>query len=341
MYWVIPVLIFDVYFYYFVQHLVERNSAGFSASLRFEPIIFLFLASVFSIYCVRIAFKVFKNYMVSNRKMKYGIIFLVSMLLFLIVIFCSQYVLELAMNNTKSIEYYLNNIFLIGFLHLIVGNAAAGILYFEESIELRNALEIKAKQEAETKLSLLKQQLSPHFLFNNLNTLSALITEDSVAAEEYTQRLSKLYRYATEYMNQEVVTLRQEIEFALDFFKLAEIRFGNIYKVELAVPENSRDNYFLVPMSMQTLLDNVMKHNAASIEQPLQINILLKDEELVVKNKLRPKLDKVSGIGVGLSNLKLQYETLTSRLINAVSVNDEFIVTIPLIKKLVYANSDY
>ncbi len=177
----------------------------------------------------------------------------------------------------------------------------------------------------------LKDQLNPHFLFNSLNALSNLVYEDADRSAAFIQKLSKIYRYVLEVQQEELVELNRELDFAKNFLELQKIRFEeNLnYKVDVTHCKDC----FLPPLSLQLLLENAIKHNIASQENPLLISILQKGEELWVSNTFRPKTSQNEpSTGVGLENIRSRYRILSDRRPEIFQSEDEFLVKLPLLK---------
>jgi sensor histidine kinase YesM len=185
------------------------------------------------------------------------------------------------------------------------------------------------KESAEYQFEMLKLQLNPHFLFNSLNTLSSLVHEDTANAAEFIRKLSDVYRYVLDNRNRELVTLREEMEFAQSFTFLQGLRFQGMIDFRFDVAGRSLD-YKIAPMTMQLLLENAVKHNVASRKLPLQITISSEDDELVVTNNLQPK-DEQNGTGMGLKNIVSRYAFLTDRKVEIIRGDQFFKVVIPLI----------
>lgn len=208
------------------------------------------------------------------------------------------------------------------------------LIYFYKALQEKKLKEQKIiAGTAAAKFDALKNQLDPHFLFNSLNVLSALIDENPDLAQKFTSRLSKVYRYVLEQKNKELVTLEQELKFAKTYMDLLEMRFEDaiIFEVpnELKNPEAK-----VVPLSLQLLLENTIKHNIVTSEKPLRIVISEEERYLIVRNKLQPKEILKRGSGVGLSNIRQRYQLLTDREIEITTNNQFFSVKLPLLTKI-------
>lgn len=176
----------------------------------------------------------------------------------------------------------------------------------------------------------LKDQLNPHFLFNSLNALSNLVYEDADKSAAFIQKLSKIYRYVLEVQQEELVSLTKELDFARNYLDLQKIRFEE--NLSFSIKVQTEKGYFIPPLSLQLLLENAIKHNVASQDNPLFIHILQKGNELWVSNSFQPK----SGLndpstGVGLNNIKMRYQLLSDQQIQVTQRENEFLVRLPLL----------
>ncbi len=185
---------------------------------------------------------------------------------------------------------------------------------------------------ASAKFDALKNQLDPHFLFNSLNVLTGLIEENPNAAVDFTTALSKVYRYVLEQKDKDLVTVAQELHFAKLYLSLLKMRYED--SLEVSLPEKL--NYpeaKVVPLSLQLLLENAVKHNIATPSKKLVITIEEKGNTLRIKNSLQPKKVLKKGIGVGLQNINQRYGLLTNRKVSIYKNEDAFTVEIPLLTK--------
>ncbi|TDQ16996.1 histidine kinase [Algoriphagus boseongensis] len=177
----------------------------------------------------------------------------------------------------------------------------------------------------------LKDQLNPHFLFNSLNALSNLVYEDPDKSASFIQKLSKIYRYVLEVQQEELVELVRELEFAKNYLELQKIRFEENLNYSIDVPNCK--GCFLPPLSLQLLLENAIKHNIASQENPLFISILQKENELWVSNTFQPKTStNEPSTGVGLENIISRYKLMSDRVPEIGKSEHEFLVRLPLLK---------
>ncbi|MCA0132149.1 histidine kinase [Winogradskyella alexanderae] len=187
---------------------------------------------------------------------------------------------------------------------------------------------------ASAKFDALKNQLDPHFLFNSLNVLTSLIEENPESAQKFTTSLSKVYRYVLEQKNKELVTLDEELSFAKTYMSLLKMRFED--SIIFEIPEKALNpESKVVPLSLQLLLENAVKHNMVTTSKPLHIKIYEDGNHLVVMNNLQPKQIVKKGSGVGLENIKQRYALLTERNVYINQRDKDFAVAIPMLTKQV------
>jgi sensor histidine kinase YesM len=188
------------------------------------------------------------------------------------------------------------------------------------------------KANLQSQLDGLKSQVNPHFLFNSLNSLSALISSNPQKAEEFLDEMSKVYRYLLRTNEQELTTLAAEIKFAFSYFHMLKTRYGDGIAMEIQTGK-AYDDYLLPPLTLQMLLENAVKHNVILKEVPLMISIRIDDDEnLVVSNTLHKKRLMVQSNKIGLANIATKYHLLNQPDIRITETDTEFAVTIPLIK---------
>jgi len=175
----------------------------------------------------------------------------------------------------------------------------------------------------------LKDQLNPHFLFNSLNALSNLVYEDADKANSFIEKLSRVYRYVLEVQEEELVPLSRELEFARSYLKLQELRFAGKFGYSIRVDE--AESVSLPPLSLQLLLENALKHNSATREAPLQINITREGENLTVSNNIQKRIQEGPPSHIGLQNIRARYGFLTDREVKVTSGPSDFTVRLPLL----------
>ncbi|WGH75818.1 2TM domain-containing protein [Tenacibaculum tangerinum] len=189
--------------------------------------------------------------------------------------------------------------------------------------------EIVAKTET-AKFETLKSQIDPHFLFNSLNVLTSLISENPKQAEKFTTKLSKVYRYVLEQRNKELVPIQEELQFAKTYMELLQMRFEEA--IRFTIPDEvSNAELKIVPLSLQLLLENAVKHNVVSSMKPLEITIFEADGFLQIQNNVNPKEAIGKGTKVGLRNIADRYGLITDRNIEIINNNRTFTVRLPLL----------
>lgn len=188
---------------------------------------------------------------------------------------------------------------------------------------------------ASAKFDALKNQLDPHFLFNSLNVLTSLIEENPENAQKFTTSLSKVYRYVLEQKSKELVLVDEELEFAKTYMSLLKMRFED--SIIFDIPEKAiNPESKVVPLSLQLLLENAVKHNIVTSNNPLHIKIYEDGDSLVVENNLQTKQIVKKSSGVGLNNIMQRYDLLTSKKIHINKEANRFAVAIPMLTKQIY-----
>ena len=177
----------------------------------------------------------------------------------------------------------------------------------------------------------LKNQISPHFLFNSLTALRELIDQDPKDAKLYISHLSLVLRYTLSSIDAPSKTLSEEIEVAESYIHLVKIRFGTSIRVETSVDDKFK-NHRLPPLAIQILLENAIKHNEISKKNPFTIKIFTTDDKhLVVSNTIKERVSKEYSTGIGLTNLSKQYSYLAGEELSITNSNNEFRVELPLL----------
>ena len=207
------------------------------------------------------------------------------------------------------------------------------LFYFYKALQEKRVAEQKMiAGTASAKFNALKNQLDPHFLFNSLNVLTSLIEENPIAAQKFTTSLSKTYRYVLEQKNKDLVELSEELKFAKTYIDLLKMRFED--GINFSIPtELKMADAKIVPLSLQLLLENAVKHNRVSALQPLNIEIYEDGNELVVRNNLQEKEILEKGSKVGLFNIQQRFGLLTKRKVQIQKTTSFFEVRLPLLTK--------
>jgi two-component system LytT family sensor kinase len=232
-----------------------------------------------------------------------------------------------SISSIKNILSYLND----GLYNAVdMIGLPLGILLIKKFYEGQQELLKTQKLQKENELKLLRSQIDPHFLFNNLNTLDSLIDSNPAKAKEYIHRLSLIYRYLIKTKDAEVMELSSEIEFAENYIFLIKTRFGNDY--EFTIEKNISLDATLIPTgALQSLLENVVKHNKSDGKNTIKTTILIQEGWLIITNSKSKTVSKEESFGTGLENLKARYKLLSDEKIQVHNMDTKFEAFIPII----------
>ena len=213
---------------------------------------------------------------------------------------------------------------------LVVSGIFYAFFYSKHRQENRVQEQQIIARTASAQFDALKNQLDPHFLFNSLNVLTSLIDEDPQQAQRFTTSLSKVYRYVLEQKNKELVPVDEEFAFARTYVELLKMRFED--SITFDIPEQAANpEGRIVPLSLQLLLENAVKHNVVTPSRPLRITVREEDGFLVVSNNLQEKQVVRKSSGVGLQNIQQRYALLTERRLRITKSEAEFCVAVPVL----------
>ncbi len=200
-------------------------------------------------------------------------------------------------------------------------------LYYERMKAIEN--ETLRVENISSRYEALKNQIDPHFLFNSLNTLQSLIDVDSEMAQEFVQQMSSVLRYTLQ--SKEVASLSEEIDCVRAYCIMMKMRYGDNLRFDHHIDHAKYDNYLVLPLSIQGLMENAIKHNVISSKQPLTIHIATTDDShLVISNKIQPKINKEEGSGIGLANLSERYRLKWNENVEISNDGLKFSVILPL-----------
>ncbi len=234
----------------------------------------------------------------------------------------------------EDISFLFKNGLIILIIEFVVTVVIVSILlaisFFKSWREAAVNEERLKKESMAHQYKALRNQVNPHFLFNSLNTLSTLVYKDQDQAAQFIKELSEVYRYILEHKDSEVVDITTELDFIEKYVYLQKIRHAQSLVVKL---EGQNNNGFkVIPMSIQMLIENAIKHNVISTESPLIVEIYRKDGYIIVKNNLQRKTTVKDSAGIGLDNLKRRYEFITDKEFIIEETEKEYIVKVPIIK---------
>ena len=311
-----------------------------------ENIIWSFIIS--GMYCFGLGFGniLINNYLSSkwdwitltNQRIWSGII--ATILYTVPVVLSIDYIVFVVLNGVDVAVFFKGNYFWIHLFYIILSLGISAFLHARGfMINWKSAMtqestqqQIVAKTET-AKFESLKNQLDPHFLFNSLNVLTSLIGENPAQAEKFTTKLSKVYRYVLEQRNKDLVPVEEELKFAKTYMQLLEMRFEDAVKFN--IPDSiSNDELKIVPLSLQLLLENAVKHNVVSSSKPLTVHIYEEDTYLIIENNVNPKDAIGKSTKVGLQNIADRYGLITQKGVKIENNNKTFTVSLPLLYKM-------
>lgn len=260
-----------------------------------------------------------------------------------IVVYCCNYINYVMIQKVSTQEEFLSGKY--NFTNWFFVNFALMIAAFLHAKGFMEELKKTSKKEvvqqkliansANAQFESLKNQLDPHFLFNSLNVLSALIDENPDQAQKFTSSMSKIYRYVLEQKDKELVTVLDEIEFAKTYCNLLKTRFEDSVDFEFDVLKEDEQK-LVVPLSLQLLLENCIKHNFATSSKPLIIKVYSEGTYLSVKNNLQKREQLKESAGIGLSNIVQRYSLLTDQNVFVEESPQDFKVKIPVLTEKKY-----
>lgn len=296
--------------------------------------IYAVLLYLVNAYYFRFLLKYFPNEVFKSENLLKGAvggIVLTVLALFLIRLLTETIIIGKSLHEFFANEQIAN--YYISFIISVVITTIFYTVYY-----YKNKQEKKVKEQkiiagtASAKFDALKNQLDPHFLFNSLNVLTSLIEEDPEAATRFTTALSKVYRYVLEQKNKQLVSLEEEMKFAELYMSLLRLRFED--SIVFTSPQTLKNPQAqVVPLSLQLLLENAVKHNQVTPSKKLFITISEADGMLTVSNNSQPKQVLKESTGVGLKNIRERYGLLTSRVIQIGKDRNLFSVAIPILDK--------
>ena len=236
---------------------------------------------------------------------------------------------EIIFKNVSNQKFFYRTYLIRFILSSILMFVTSKLLLLNRQKNLKELENEKLKSSyLNSKLENLKDQINPHFLFNSFANLSALINEDQQKANKYLSNLSDVFRYTLKNSNEQIVDLIDELNLLNSYIDLLKIRLQGGLSLHIDLPDKQKK---ILSMSLQPLLENVIKHNEISAEKPLNIFLKQKENSLIFKNDLNIKNRITNSNGIGLSNLNERNKILVGKEINIQKNEKHFIVTLPLI----------
>lgn len=260
--------------------------------------------------------------------------------LFFLAIVCSVILLDFTVNgllflilDINGVDYQTRTKAIVTIIVLtVLIMAIYEAIYFYIRLKQSVREEEQSKQAiVQAQLDALRNQAQPHFFFNTLNTLRDIIDQNPKEdAKEFVDKLSDIYRYLLEAGNANLIPLKKELRFSKAYIHIQSERFGDNLKLNWDIPEISLET-MIVPMSLQLLLENAIKHNVISKAKPLLINVAVQNNELVVYNIMEPKSTKLPSTKIGLANIEKRYTLISDKSIKIKNDGNRFTVSLPLI----------
>ena len=212
----------------------------------------------------------------------------------------------------------------------IYGSFFLAYYYYQKNKKHQVQLATYHQALSDSRINQLKTQLNPHFLFNNLNILDQLIEEDKHKASQFLIEFADIYRYVLQATDKKLVPISEELAFVQQYFQLIAHKYGNAYQLSI---EGQNCNGFISPLAFQLLIENAVKHNLGTAENPVRIKISA-NENLTVSNNLIPKRNMKQTSGRALANLTEQYRLLANKPIEVEKSDTAFSVIIPIIQTI-------
>lgn len=270
----------------------------------------------------------------TKKRTNYGIIG--TLVVNIIITLGCNYINFILIYDRNSEHFFQGGMLLTHFITLNIALLISAVLHargfmeaWKESAKHQVDEQKLIANTANAQFESLKNQLDPHFLFNSLNVLSSLIEENPPKATRFTKDLSKIYRYVLEQKDKKRVPVSEEIQFAKTYAELLKTRFEKSISFDFNIDENQHQ--MIIPLSLQLLLENVVKHNMATSTKTLNVKVYQSENHIVVENNLQPR-NTIQRNGIGLENIKKRYELLTDQKVEIQKNNEIFCVKIPILK---------
>ncbi len=232
----------------------------------------------------------------------------------------------------------LYNVLIFIVINLITMILLEAWYYFLESNKAKRFAEKLQNELSQIRFEVLKSQLNPHFIFNSLNVLSSLIEKDVKKSQQFIDEFAQIYRYVLETIEKPVVTVKEELNFIRSYIFLQQIRHGEALIFSVNIPASVL-NQMLPPLSLQLVLENVIKHNSISEFQPLHIEVYTSKDMLIVKNNIQQKVSSYKSTGLGQINLTKRYAMISDKKPKFRVETNDYIVKLPLINREYFESS--
>lgn len=243
-------------------------------------------------------------------------------------IYVIEHLLKIPIDTNEKILLFIVSL-VITFMISSIYASTAFFIQWKHNLIRAQVLE---KANLEARYEILRNQINPHFLFNSLNSLLMLVSDNPVASK-YVESISEILRYMLQIRDKDVVLISDELKIAKDYIFVQQNRFGENLKVDFGVPEKYF-HYSIPPLTIQMLLENAIKHNVVSKINPLYIKVYVNENSfLVVENTVLNKLDNDPSTGIGLENIQKRYQYIIGKSIVVKNNKENFSVMLPLFEK--------
>lgn len=260
-------------------------------------------------------------------------IFTASLITYMLIMQGSGFIIAFVFDNVErnfNQQTFILSLFSDFMDGVIYGSFFLVYYYYKRNMSHHRKLATYHEAMAASKIDHLKAQLNPHFLFNNLNILDQLIEEDKEKASDFLNEFAEIYRYVLQASDRGLVRVEAELEFAYQYFKLIQYKYEDAFQLEVV---GKHVNGFIVPMTLQLLIENAIKHNFGTGKKPLQIRVEV-GESIRISNSIQLKHQGDKKSGRGLRNLVEQYQLLSSAPISIHQSENEFEVIVPILQKI-------
>lgn len=265
------------------------------------------------------------------RRKKVIVIYIIVSAILFVINFGLMVTAKLLMDMERpfSLTSGLRIFIIVWLVELVIVNMLLVNRSMIDTLKLQRRTAYLQEENNKAKYTALQNQLNPHFLFNSLNTLIAEIEYNTPNAVNFTRHLSDVYRYVLQCQNSPFVTLKGELEFMDSYVFLHQVRLGDCIMIDNRLPANTAD-YKIVPLTLQLLVENVIKHNSIGTHKPMTISLEMEAGMLIVSNHINPKINENS-TGIGLQNLANRCKLQLDKEIEVIKINEKFIVKVPLL----------
>ncbi len=316
--------------YSFLNIIVLEGDRLFQAQLPKDYLLYTIFFLCIAVWFANLTIEVYllrRFRQIHPLALQFGISIVAVIIICLISVELTELILGYPFNFTQQ-----NLLLTTGFtfrINLFL-NSINAIYFFSQKYKEKAVETEKLKTLTSTaRYEMLNNQINPHFFFNNLNTLSTLIHSDTQKADHYLQKLSDIYRYILATKDSELVSLQKELKFLNDYIDLLSIRFMDSLSFHLDIDEASAEKY-LPPAVLQLLVENVVKHNYFTKQEPITVQVKSDNRYVTISNKIQKKEAVEHSSGIGLQNISERYEFLGENI--KIDSNDGiFKVELPLI----------